>query len=50
MLLWCTVASVYVSYEQTDVIYNEPTAVEMSPNLINLEECLCERVRESNIE
>jgi hypothetical protein len=50
MLLWCTVVSVYVSHEQTDVIHNEPTAVEMSPNLINLEECLCERVRESERE
>jgi virulence-associated protein VapD len=40
MLLWYTIASVYMSHEQTDVIHNEITAVEMSSNLINLEECL----------
>jgi len=40
MLLWSTVASVYVSHEQTDVIHNESTAVGMSSNLINLEECV----------
>jgi virulence-associated protein VapD len=35
-----TVAFVYVSYEQTDVMHNELTAVEMSCNLINFEVCV----------
>ena len=42
MLLWSTVASVYVFREQRDVLHNEITALEMmSSNLVNLEMYMC---------
>jgi hypothetical protein len=45
VLLWSTVASVYVFREQRDVLHNEITALEMSSNLVNLEVYVCEQYK-----